>query len=851
MTSGFKPVNKILAEMAQLLAGNVACSATTTAGFQPTYNCRATWQVASLPPGGEPISHQGASLHSAKHTVMDLSRLTYRLLATAVLLLMFALALSSMAQKAPTFDEQGFIVRGLAYLRGHTQIRVGHPLGLNALNASLMVGDETVALPIDDPSWSGTSFHRPAELFLWEIGNNVEHVMFLARLPTIWLGLLMAALAGRWAAQLSGRRWAGLLALLFVALDPNVLAHARLATTDLGLAAFSLLAGYTLWRFMKQPSWGRALLAGAAMGLLQNTKFTAMLFIPLFALVMLIWLLVEWRENARAPGRSFLGAIPWRSLLMILVVYPLAALAILWAANGFDIGTLPADLPMMQSLSGTTLPLADHLEQLLDIGGRLRVGTPSFLLGNYSDGGWWYYFPVAFLLKTPLSTLILLTWGAVVYLLCILRRKQACPSLLDSAALLVPALGYFAIALTTDINLGYRHILPLLPSLIIFAAVAVSRSVRPETAVRLAPVAALAGWLALANLLIYPDYLAYFNLLAGGADDGWHSLVDSNLDWGQDLDDLAPWMAENGVGEVWLSYFGEAHPEYYGVNYRGLDSFPPRLMNPQTRSYYAANPAPGVYAISATNLQGVHFSDRDQFATFREREPVDKLGHSIFLFEVPATGEQVDLILAGMQMDHLPPAASEHLGTNDVRLRWVDPQQSLIVPAGDQAWLAYPSGQDFHPALASFLQGSLGDMSRDDGFELASYNARPFQDSELAFFSAEAGLASLEHVQVMESDSSSIVLQTAWQQNGPAQPVQIFVHALAEDGRIVAQWDGLGAAWEGWHEGDTLLQMHELSLPEAESMTEVRLVTGLYNPQTDSRWQTESGADHFEIPLGG
>jgi len=103
----------------------------------------------------------------------------------------------------------------------------------------------------------------------------------------------------------------------------------------------------------------------------------------------------------------------------------------------------------------------------------------------------------------------------------------------------------------------------------------------------------------------------------------------------------------------------------------------------------------------------------------------------------------------------------------------------------------------------------------------------------------------------MESDSSSIVLQTAWQQNGPAQPVQIFVHALAEDGRIVAQWDGLGAAWEGWHEGDTLLQMHELSLPEAESMTEVRLVTGLYNPQTDSRWQTESGADHFEIPLGG
>ena len=85
---------------------------------------------------------------------------------------MFGLALSSMAQKAPTFDEQGFIVRGLAYLRGHTQIRVGHPLGLNALNAALLAGDEAVNLPVDDPSWGGTSFHRPGELFLWEIGND-------------------------------------------------------------------------------------------------------------------------------------------------------------------------------------------------------------------------------------------------------------------------------------------------------------------------------------------------------------------------------------------------------------------------------------------------------------------------------------------------------------------------------------------------------------------------------------------------------------------------------------------------------------------------------------------------------
>ncbi len=91
--------------------------------------------------------------------------------------------------------------------------------------------------------------------------------------------------------------------------------------------------------------------------------------------------------------------------------------------------------------------------------------------------------------------------------------------------------------------------------------------------------------------MIYPDFLAYFNLLAGGANNGWRSLVDSNLDWGQDLDDLPEWMAENDVDEVWLSYFGEARPEYYGITYRGLDSFPPRLMNPQARPFVPSEPS--------------------------------------------------------------------------------------------------------------------------------------------------------------------------------------------------------------------------------------------------------------------
>ena len=784
----------------------------------------------------------------------DLSPAIYRLLAAALLLLVFTLAFSSMIQKAPTFDEQGFIVRGLAYLRGHTQIRVGHPLGLNALNAVLLAADERVDLPLDDPSWAGTSFHRPAELFLWEIGNNVEHIMFLARLPTIWLAMLMAALAARWAGRLSGRRWAALLALLFVALDPNILASGRLATTDLGLAAFSLLAAYTLWSFLKHPSWKGAIMAGVALGLLQNTKFTALLFIPLFALVIGIWLVQNWRENVRNTSAGLLETFPWSSVAMILIVYPLTAVFTLWAANGFDIGTLPADPPTMRFLGGATLPLADYLEQLLDLGGRMQVGTPSFLLGQYSYSGWWYYFPVAFLLKTPLPTLILIGWGLVICLICLLRRETTCFSLLDITMLLIPSLGYFAIALTTDINLGYRHILPSLAFLIIFSVTAVAfnlgrYSLNPRAVRRFMPVFLLSAWLMLANLLIYPDYLAYFNLLAGGANNGWRSLVDSNLDWGQDIDDLAPWMAKNDVDKVWLSYFGEARPDYYGINYDGLDSFPPRLMNPQARPYFGANPAPGVYAISATNLQGVHFSNHDQFAWFREREPLVKLGHSIFLYEVPPDGEPVDLILAGIQVDELPPALYESLGSNDVRLHWIDPVQSLILPLGDRAWLARKSGQDFHPAFAPLIDDLLVDLKEDDGFEIASYNAQRYPGRELARFSTDGGQVILEQVQKLDNDGLNILVQTTWRQDGPARDLKIFVHALDEDGRIVSQWDGLGAAWEGWLQGDTLLQLHELPWPE--ETPPAKLLLGLYNPQTGARWQTTSGADYFEINLQG
>ncbi len=790
-------------------------------------------------------------------------------LGTAVLFLMYALALTSMVQKSPTFDEQGFITRGLGYLRGENrQMRVGHPLGLNTISTTFLVNDPSVSLPTGDPSWQETDFHRPSELFLWEIGNNVEHIMFLARLPTIWLGMLLAAVVGRWAWRMSRWRWAGLLALTLIALDPNILASTRLATTDLGLALGAAVAGFTLCRFLLRPSWTNAIIAGIGLGLLQNTKFTALLFIPLFGLVILLYfgLAIYDLRLSRHTVSPFTDYRLPLTLLMLLTAYPIAAFFTLWAAYGFQIGPLPAELPVLPQLAGLTLPLSHHIEQLLDIGGRLQVETPSFLLGQYSDSGWWYYFPAAFLLKTPLPTLILLLSAFVLRIAYYVKQPAArlpdypttrLPDLFNDAALLIPALGYFAIALTSEINLGYRHLLPVLPFLAVFTANSLA-AYRPrlrsqftihnsQFTIRLLPILTL--WLLLTTLWIYPHFLSYFNVLAGGPDNGWRALVDSNIDWGQDLGGLKTWLDENDVEQTWLSYFGEARPEYYGINYVGLDSWPPRLMNPQARPYAPSNPAPGVYAISATNLQGVHFANHDQFAWFRQRDPIAKIGYSIFLYNVPAVGPPVDVAWGGIQPDEIAPQDYALLQSNDVTSRWFDPAQSLLRPSGENRYLVVGGDTAVHPLIAAQIAAydSIATNDQYTIYRLPLDDLSPIRLTTFRQDGGEIGFAGGEVVGDTAVSGQTLTLITHWQQQADPRPVKIFIHLLDADGRIAVQWDGLGAIWQGWRQGDQLQQIHDILLPDDLPPGSYQIRAGLYHPDTGQRWLTEDGSDFVVV----
>ncbi len=755
-----------------------------------------------------------------------------------LLAVIFWMALSSSARKSPTMDEQGFLIRGVGYVTGtNRHMRVGHPAGLNILNGALVARDPTLKLPTDHPSWQETSFHRPGELFLWEIGNDVERLMTLGRLPTIWLALLLAALCSRWAGEMSGSRWTGAAGLALIALDPNILAHSRLITTDLGLAAGATVAGYSLWRYLKQPGWERAFVAGIGFALLQNTKFTAGLFVPLFTVPILLALIKRWRMENQFPKQM---------MAQLALGYPLAAFLALWGMYGFNIGTLPATIPTLPQLGGSTLPLAHHLEQLLDIGGRVQVETPSFLMGE-NGFGWRSYFPIAFLLKTPLPTLALLLLAGAY------RIKQGADRSakwgIDDAMLLIPAGGYFIIAIFSDINLGYRHLLPILPFLAIFSAKTLFK--QPGNIGQGLPWAFIA-WLGLSAVAIYPHFIPYFNPVAGGADGGWRYLVDSNVDWGQDLAGLAEWQRQNGGEQIWLSYFGEARPDYYQIDFQGLPSFPPRLINPAADPFYPRQPAPGVYAISASNLQGVLFNNHDLMAFFREQEPFAKIGYSIFLYRVEPFGQKANLYLGGVALPDIDGSDYAQLNGNDVSISWFDPNQALLLPASPD----YPVFYALDSTIAESLSTSyvtLSEISRNDQYRWLSAKVNIDLTEPLSIdmlFLAESHIHFMGVANLPKSISAGNMLQfdLTLRNLSPPAPVKIFAHLVNANGEIAAQWDGIGAQWEGWRQGDLLIQKVAIPLPASLPAGSYQLLFGLTRPDTGTRYQTNNGHEHY--PLG-
>jgi len=527
----------------------------------------------------------------------------------AVLWAAFGLLMYNAQAQSPTMDEQNHIARGYALWRtGDPRLSVEHPPFINLLEAAPLLLRERPQLPLEDASWAGGEWYRFATLFLWELNPDPDRIVFLARLPVVALTMLLAASAGRWAREVGGRR-AGLMALSLVACDPNILAHGSLATTDIGITATALWAGYGVWRLAAAWKWRTALLTAVALGAMLGSKTSAPLFLGVFGLLFV--------GDALCAGQ-FRRAL---ARLLLYGVLSFMALGVLWACYAFQVAPAVA--------GGLSVPMGSYWAGILAVFKNVQGGHVSYLLGQTILAGWPLYFPITFAVKTPLPVLGLL----LLSIPTAVKRERRRVAIF----LLTPVLLYWVFTLNSSLNLGYRHLLPTLPFLYVWAAQLAEGA--PGKGGRITGRLAwmLSAWLAVEMVGIAPHFLAYFNPIGGGPERGWQVVADSNIDWGQDLKYLRDYLVEHQLYTIKLSWFGAAPPAAYGIAYEPLPGLPHHFnMWFEPPTFNEQHPEPGIYVISVSNLVELSLDAKHFFAYFRAREPDVRIGYSIYIYEVKA-----------------------------------------------------------------------------------------------------------------------------------------------------------------------------------------------------------------------
>jgi len=722
----------------------------------------------------------------------------------AGLAVMAAQAALASPLKSAAFDEEYHLAAGYAYLKtGDFRMSTSHPPLVDTLGALPLLLLDNITLPTDDPSWAASDYFLFSDVFMWQANDNAQAMLVHGRVAIIALAVLLAAVLFVWARQMAGPA-AGWIALVLAVFEPNLIANGRLLTTDLGLALFITLTMWRLWVWLERPSRRNLILTGILAGCTMAAKFTGVMVWPMMAGVMGIWRLEtgDWRVR---PRQSL------QSLVSSLFFMALAAYATLWAIYRFDFGPIPgSSFPL-------PIPAPFYPYSLWDTF-RVIEEQPkaAFLLGQVSDRGWWYYFPVALALKTSLPLLGLTAVG-----LFIAAKDKGWGK---TAVLWLPPLLFMLLAMTGRITIGYRHILPVVPFLIMLAAQVGGRLEARDwrlwrTRSAQSPVSSLLLillllWHVAGSLRLWPHQEAYFNELAGGPENGSQLLVDSNVDWGQDLIFLHQLLLERGIGEVYLSYFGTALPEKYGVVYKPLPGFMRFTAGAEIDAYNPYTPPPGWYAISETSRRlGLMLQNTDLFAYFQDKEPVACAGYSICLYRVeyPA-GVPVDRVVVadGRSVSDMAP---EELGVvNGRRLiaKWVQPPGE-IYPLGEG--FARPEG--FVPVAANF----------HGAFELVGY---VIEGGETAVAPGQPINLTL-YWQVGSG-------QVATPSPSQAAPLAAFVHLSGADpAQIVAQFDGWPAALTGLEPGDIIVQPVTLTVQETAVPVDYTMRVGLYSPQSGQR----------------
>ena len=552
------------------------------------------------------------------------------------------LAVTSYTQESATFDEPQHLTAGYVILKlGDHRIYAENPPFLDLWAAlPLLVSrvafeaSELPTLPYGTAGEEQQYCHR----FLYEL-NDADRLLYRARFMIVLLGLLLGVLVFCWARDLFG--WpTACAALVLYGLEPNMLAHARLVTTDLGVTCFIFGAVYFLWRTTRRVSWSNVLGLSVFFALAQISKYTALLLFPIAAMLLIFRAIgnVRWacdlprsQEIASRRGRAGMA-------LLILLHLILVSYITIWAAYSFR---YTGDLaPLVPTPKDEVVPTIAAVTRWVDryhlLPNDVSMG---FLIGQaklkrragvYGEGfrttDKWYYLPVLIILKTPLLLVLLILLG----LAACVRRWRGIRSV--ALFIVLPMVVLLGAALWSGFSVGLRYVLPIYPFGVLLAVL----GIEPLLARSRGLVIVLAAIWVVEFAVICPHYLASSSELIGGPGNGYKYMADSDLDWGQDLKGLKKWMDENGVQHINLAYFGTANPAYYGISYSalpGTDMDIRRGPSPPLR-------LPGYIAISVTHLHGIYLS-RALKAVYGELLPIQPravIGHSIHVYWLDQNG---------------------------------------------------------------------------------------------------------------------------------------------------------------------------------------------------------------------
>jgi 4-amino-4-deoxy-L-arabinose transferase-like glycosyltransferase len=580
-------------------------------------------------------------------------------LVSVVIAIFLVVSIFSMRQKNATSDEVPHIGAAYSYVtQGDFRLNPEHPPLVKEL-AGLSLLRLHPKADFTDETWSGHKQISFGSKFLFE-WNDADQLVYWARMAVVCLGILLGLGIFFCARELYGWQ-AGYLALVVFLFNPDILAHSQLVTTDLAVACFLFLSVYTFYRTLRQVTLYNVVLFSACVGLTLVTKFSGILIFPILLLVGIAFASSKSAVStidAKRPGAPPRLLPTFRQKLYLVAVLLafgfVVSLGIIWAAYGFQY-PISQDPTISTSIDwqhywtkrGASISFMHMAHNLRLFPEAYTYGflhalesmeiRYAYLLGDYSDKGWWYYFLITFLVKTPIPLLALILLG-------FLQIKRFGRGFAVEVMLLLPVGIYWLTAIFNNINIGHRHLLPVYPFLIVFAA-KVGRAFQKPVAKRLAILSILLlTWNLTETLIIYPHFLAYFNEIAGGPDNGRRWLTDSNIDWGQDLKGLAAYRQQHPEEPFYLSYFGAAPPEYYGIRAGYLLGFNPQVLkklDANEVTSYDQIPSGAIVAISATNLSGVHLRHFDFPGTveflqkLRAMQPIANIGHSILIYRMP------------------------------------------------------------------------------------------------------------------------------------------------------------------------------------------------------------------------